>query len=154
VNFVSPDRAQALAGAEPILTIELAHVWRSRILDKCAEAERYVLQVLIAGGGACSAKAPLSKKMESLARLIADGCLAARADKIGGLLKKLEPLSDLRSELAHSTLSIADIEGETVAVLRHAGADTTRTILSLARLKGCHGDLSGIVNSLGQQASR
>jgi hypothetical protein len=155
MNFISPLHAQMLADAGPMLTIELAHIWRSRIVDKCAEAERYVLHLLRAGGGDCSPKAPLSQKMESLAKLMAEPGSTVRARKIGPLLERLTPLSELRSELAHSTMSVAEIDDEMVAVLHNAAAaDTARTILSGARLRACHRELSQIVNSLRQEVGR
>ena len=153
MNFISPAQAQVLTGAEPILTIDLAHVWRSKIVDKCAEAERYILR-LLAAGGETPPKAPLSQKMKCLSRLIIDGSCAIRTEKIGPLLARLEPLSNLRAELVHSTMSVAEIDGEWVAVLHNAAADTARTVLSAMRLKACHQELSKIANSLRQEAAR
>jgi len=153
VNFISPASELSPEGTEPILTIELGHVWRSKIVDKCAEAERYLIRLLRAGGGASLPKAPLSQKMGNLGRLIGEGECALRDKKIRPLLERLEPLSKLRSELVHSTMSVAEIEGEKVAVLRNAAADDSRMILSLADFKARHAELSRIVNSLQQETN-
>jgi len=153
MNFISPVRTRAPADAEPVLTMALAHIWRSKITDKCAEAERHVLRLERAGGGTCPARASLSQKMESLAQILTGGACALRARKIRPLLRRLRALLDLRSELVHSTLSLTESKGETVAVLRHA-ANEARTILSLADLKVRHSEFSQIANSLRQEADR
>jgi hypothetical protein len=63
-------------------------------------------------------------------------------------------MADARSNLVHSTLSVAEVEGELVAVLRSAteqrSSDGLRVVLTLDRLKACHAELSRVVNGLSQ----
>ena len=90
--------------------------------------------------------------------LLAEGIAPKRAATISQLLEKLQPLSDLRSELAHSTMTVSEIEGARVAVLHNAAAEgtaqTIRNVLTLEQFKECHKDLSNIANSLRQEADR
>lgn len=143
---------------EPSLDVDAAHVWRSRIVEKCAEAERHILRLLHAAGATCTAKAPLSQKIEALKQALDDPPPSMRSNRLLPLLEKLRPLSDLRSELVHSTVSIADMEGETVAVFRSAAEPQEgvgeRLIMTTARLKGLREDLSRVANGLKQEAGR
>ena len=145
-------------GSEPTLTLELAHVIRSKIIDKCAEAERHVLRLLRTTDDAISSRAPLSQKLCCLKNQVLGGHVPGRVGRIHELLNRLEPLSNLRSELAHSTLSTAQIEGLQVAVLWNADApedaEGTRTILTLTKLREVHMHLSRVANSLKQAADR
>ena len=145
-----------LTPANHILTIELAHLWRSKIVDKCADAERQVLRHLKLAGGNVSAKALLSQKIDRLTKLMEATGGPVRAPKVGPLLDRLRPIALLRSELVHSTLSMAQVEGQRAAILRSSAmelsADGSREILTLARLKETHAKLSRIVNGLRQEA--
>ena len=136
------------------LCLDDAHLWRSKLVEKCAEAERCVIALLQAAGKTSQAKAPLSQKIETLKKTLDD---SAKADaKLLALLEQLRPCSDLRSDLVHSTISIAVIEDENVAVVRsaseqHEGAGT-RLLMKLACLKARYDETSGIVNRLRQAA--
>ncbi len=143
--------------AQPVLSLELAHFYRSRFLDKCAEAERQVLRILQAAGGRLSVKASLSKKLDTLTTLLAENRPGIPADCILELLRRLVPLSELRTEFAHSTMSLAEVEGECVAVLRNAAeqqaAAGTRTILNLRLFQSRYAEMCDIANQLGQRAT-
>ena len=107
--------------------------------------------------GTWSAKAPLSQKIEQLRKMLSQPDCKVRVVKIGKLLDRLEPQSNLRSELVHSTISISNLEGIQAVVLWPSDepqpADGRRTILTLEKLKNNWRDLSQIVNALEQEAT-
>ena len=152
MNFMTT----GLTPADQVLTIELAHLWRSKIVDKCADAERQVLRLVKLAGGDLSSKALLSQKIDRLTKLMEANCGPVRATKVRPLLDRFQPIALLRSELVHSTLSMAQVEGERAAILRNSAmeqpADGSREILTLARLRETHRELSQIVNGLRQEA--
>lgn len=145
-------------GTIAALDLDAAHILRSKIIDKCAEAERQILRLIQAAGGDVTAKALFSQKIDALKRCLIENPRPLRADRIQRLLQPLAELVCLRSELAHSTLSIGQVEGETVAILWNAAepskADGLRRIISLDRLRCVHQQLSSIANSLRQEAER
>ncbi len=142
---------------EPPLTLDVVHIDRSRIVEKCVEAERHTLRLLQAAGARCSAKAPLSQKIEALRETLASKPPKVRSDKLLTLLERLEPLSNWRSQLVHSTVTVAPVEGEVVAVFRCASEQLDgsgeRLIMTRARLRWLFDQLSQVANSLKQECA-
>ena len=153
MNAITGRFVRADVSAES-LSPDGAHIWRSKIIEKCAEAERYVLNLLQARGKTCPAKAPLSQKIEALKKAVNGG---TKTDaKLLTLLEELRPYSDLRSDLVHATVSIAVIEEGQVAVVRSAaelddGAGERR-LMTQACFKAAYEGTSRVVNSLKQAA--
>jgi hypothetical protein len=158
MNLVSPDLHGLLNDAKPVVAHDEAHKWRSKIVDKSAEVERQVLRLLHACCGKWQRKAPLSQKIEALKRSIAEAASPISVTKVAPLLERLQPLSELRSELVHSTLSITDMDGQSIVILWNASddqeTDLRRVVLTFDRLRRCHWELSDIANSLRQEADR
>ena len=140
-----------------LVSIDDFHVLRSKFVEKCASAERHVLRLLRVVNGTWSAKAPLSQKIEQLRKMLSQPDCKVRVVKIGKLLDRLEPQSNLRSELVHSTISISNLEGIQAVVLWPSDepqpADGRRTILTFDKLKHNWRDLSQVVNALEQEAT-
>ncbi|HYI63366.1 MAG TPA: hypothetical protein VEW71_00620 [Allosphingosinicella sp.] len=138
--------------------LDAAHIWRSKLVEKCAEAERHVLRLLQRAGATCQAKAPLSQKIEALKKALAVNLSNLRSAPILALLDDLRPLSDLRSDLVHSTVSVATVEGSPVAVFRKTSEQEAgvgdRRIITAAGFKDLHEALSGVANRLKQEAAR
>jgi hypothetical protein len=155
IKLVAPPPSH---GAERILNLDRAHIQRSRIVDKCAEADRHLLRILGLAGNATPPRTPFSQKIEALRRLLAEDRPIIRPMSILPRLKRLETLWVVRSELAHSTMSIEVIEGKRVVILRNAAeseeATGPGTILTYTSLKETHEELSRVANWLKQAAQR
>ena len=154
MNFIPPDLCVSASPA-PNLTHEVAHIWRSRIVDKFADAERQVLRLSKLAGGHAPAKALFSQKVDGLLSRLDGKTGPVRASKVRPLLEKLAPMAVLRSELVHLTLSVAKIEGEQAVVVRYSAEEPAtedhRKVLTLPKMKSCHAELSNIVNGLRQE---
>lgn len=139
------------------LSLEETHIWRSKLVDKCAEAERHILKLLESAGANCQPKAPLSQKIETLKTALSDRArLPNPPVTLLKLLEELRRFSDLRSVLVHSTVSMATVEDETVAVFRCAGEQKEgsggRHIMTIDCLKAAHKGTSVVANKLKQTA--
>jgi len=137
---------------------DVAHVYRSKFVEKCAAAERHILSLLRARPGipAIQPKAPLSQKIDALRKALGGQPTSRKDRRIGLLLDELAPLSFLRSELVHSTMSFARVDGGDVILFRNA-AEThplvkQRMVMSTDELKRAYEAMSNLANRLGQQA--
>ena len=156
MTFIPPGFEQTEQDAAPV-SLEDFHIWRSKFVEKCARAERHVLTLLRTTNGTWSPKTLLSQKMDDLRKMLAQSPCAVRVAKVEKLLDELTPHSRLRSELVHSTMTIAEVEGSPVVVLRPADeprlAEGKRTILTLDQLKQSCQKLNDIANALGHHSA-
>lgn len=133
------------------------HTLSGRFIEKCAEAERYVLRLLDREDADVKPRAPLSCKLKALRDIIEPQSSSGQAKKLAKLLNELEPLADLRTELAHSTSCIGRLDGELMIFLKNAAEQHPRIDRRLAispdDLRNAHVDLSILVNQLSQMAS-
>jgi len=126
-------------------------------VEKCAEAEGYVLDHLLAfGGKGADARKPfLSLKIEALrSELRSLTSPDKRREAILALLDELSPLAELRAVLAHSTMHRGLLDGVPVVFLKNASHRhpylDSRVIISVEKLKAAFNKLSSITNQLGQ----
>ena len=155
MNYIAASMESKRAEHEPSrLSLDDAHLLRSKIVDKCAAVERQVVRLLQARGASECMTTPLSQKVEKLKQALPPGTASREANRIRKHLQALEPLSKLRSELVHSTMSIGSAEDEEVVVLWSAAephrASGCRTLLKYEALQEIHKKLSDIANSLDQ----
>jgi hypothetical protein len=77
-------------------------------------------------------------------------------NKLLKLLKELRPLTDLRSELAHSTFSVVPISDPMLILFKNAAECDTwidrRVVITLERLMKAKSELSRVANGLKQLA--
>jgi hypothetical protein len=133
-----------------------AHVWRSKIVEKCAMAERAIVALLSKRGIDTGGKAPLSQKIEKLRKIVGDAP-AKRSDRtLRQTLDELVPLAELRSELAHSTTALAVIDGERFIILRNAGDKhpevDRRVVIAIDKMNEISRRLNAVANRLKQAA--
>jgi len=139
-------------------SLDDAHICRSKLVEKCADAEFHVLALLRARGDNSSCKTPFSRKIEALRVAATKQKSPGKADlKIVQLLEDLLPLADLRSELVHSTMERGAAAGRSVILFRNAAEVhrivDRRVVLTLADLKDATQRLSDVVNQLKQLAN-
>ena len=98
---------QEIVGTPTSLTIDDAHIFRSKLIDKLAEIETWMTRKFAKFDPDIIGKRPLGQKLAMVRRL------AEQAEpklqnpvKVLKLLDRLQPYADLRAELAHSTLKI------------------------------------------------
>jgi len=153
-GMIVADMTEGAIAPSVTLSLDDAHVYRSKIVEKCVEAERHILRLLAAKQLTWSPKAPLSQKIECLKEAYGKEPSNKRTRATLALLAELGSLSDTRSELVHSTMSISKLEGAQVCVLRNAAEQDNsygvRSILSVDRFKAILKQLSNVANRLGQ----
>lgn len=154
----APIDKAALAGAGcQFSCLDEAHIQRSKLVEKCTAAERWITEMLRSYGYGGSLRASLSSKIETL-RKLADPQKRPKTDnKLLRLLDELSPLAELRSELAHSTMTHGTEEGRAVIILRNAAENhpfiDRRVIVSASNLRDANRQLSNIANQLKQLAN-
>ena len=107
-----------------------AHAFRGEYIDLCAQIERWALEVLKSAPAVKSGKAPskpphlFGQKMNAIGELTADEAgVFARPKRVRDILAELEPLLQLRSDLAHGTLSVMAIDTEELFAFEHAESE-------------------------------
>jgi hypothetical protein len=147
------------AACEPERLVLQLQAASGRFIEKCAEAERYVLVLLNAGDSPkpVQPRAPLSCKIAAL-RATAEGRPGSpRQKKLLKLLDELAPLAELRTELAHSTMSAGLLGSEPTIFLGNAANChkwiDQRVAITAEGMKEAHRALSGLVNQLRQQST-
>jgi hypothetical protein len=134
-----------------------AHIWRSKIIDKCSEAERHVLILLAARDDSkLCPTASLSHKIESLRKALKRVTPAGKCEKaVLSLLDRMERLAGLRSELAHSNMEVAELNGQKIIMLKNASQTNPfidkRVHLSTGQLKDAHTQLCAVSHQLSQR---
>ena len=124
-------------------------------IEKCAEAETYLLRLLnrYEADGAKHPKATLACKLAALRAVAVDG----KRSKLLARLTALEPLAELRSELAHSTFSIVPFSDPPTILFANAAEShawiNRRVVISLDQLLEAQRELHRTTNSLKQLAS-
>jgi len=148
----------ARAADEAAACLDDAHLLRSKLIDKCAAVEGAVLAHLSNRSIKISAKAPLSQKMALLRDSLRDKTPLSKADRsLQKAMVELQPLAELRSELAHSTLERAAVNGQVIFLLRNAADEGSsvdrRVVVTPASLRDATSQLSQIANRLRQLAA-
>jgi hypothetical protein len=97
------------------------HVFRSKLLDKFAQIEGYVLDYLSANQSKLGAAASLGQKTTALRKCIDEGVMPAKTGKkLATLLAKLAPLAQLRSSIVHSAIEpVRGAGGEQLYIFRN-----------------------------------
>jgi hypothetical protein len=98
-----------------------AHVFRSKLLDKFAQIEGYVLDYLTANQSKLAAAASLGQKTTALRKCIDKGVMPAKTGKkLAALMTKLAPLAQLRSSIVHSIIEpVRGAGGEQLFIFRN-----------------------------------
>jgi|GEM_PF-1799264 len=132
------------------------HLFRGRFLDKCAFVEQWAIETLAASGEASKARYLFGQKLAAVQKLAeADPSPLKGARKILALLEQFQPLAALRSDLAHSRLTVAATpEGAPLLIFEpcNAGSAAARRSVVL-REEECQtvlGELSRLANQLRQ----
>jgi hypothetical protein len=87
-----------------------AHAFRGEYIDVCAQIERWAVEVI--RNAETSAGAPrkmphlLGQKLKLVAELASDDTIFAKPMRVRELLARLQPYIDLRSHLAHATMTV------------------------------------------------
>lgn len=150
----------AEAGSASERLVPRLHAASGRLIEKCAEAEQHILALLRAGDGAepLQPKAPLICKMRMLRAATELLPASARKKKLLQLLDELQPLAELRTELAHSTMSAGLLEGDGTVFLKNAAEHhkwiDRRVAITAEGMKEAHRALSDLVNRLRQYSAR
>jgi hypothetical protein len=149
----------SLETALPCTSVERAKIHEviGALVEKCAQAEGHLLALLrlYDAEGAKHPKTTLSCKITAL-RSAAAGKPDTKARKLLKLLKELEPLADLRSELAHSTFTIVPLSEPPLILFKNAAESDVwidrRMVITLERLIKAKSELSRVANGLKQLA--
>ena len=151
----------SLTGIDPgLLEVEdlseQFHLLSGKIVEKCAEAETHVVALLRAQASntGISPKAPLACKMKALRAASEQREPTKQESKLLSLLNDLEPLADLRTEIAHSVQSWGWLDGRSTVVLKNAADQHSRVdrrvVIALDELKDAHRELSSLANQFSQ----
>ena len=88
-----------------------AHAFRGEYIDVCAQIERWAVEVIRSAPrpAGASRKMPhlLGHKLKLVAELAVDDTAFAKPARVRDLMARLQPYIELRSHLAHATLTVA-----------------------------------------------
>ena len=89
-----------------------AHAFRGEYIDVCAQIERWAVEVIRSvpqpsTGGPRKMPHLLGHKLKLVAELAADDTAFAKPVRIRDLMAQLQPYIELRSYLAHATMTVA-----------------------------------------------
>jgi hypothetical protein len=149
------DLQTAIPSGQPTLADQYYRL-NGKIIAKCAEAEGDVLALLKEYDAAAAKPATqaMACKLKALREGIAKAAEDKRHAKLLEVLDALKPLTELRSELAHSTIAEGWLDEAPVIFLKNAAEShkliDRRTIVTIASLQDAHKALCGLVNQLGQ----
>jgi hypothetical protein len=157
MNMHSSMVAEGEAPADPLWD---ADVFRSRLIGKIAEAERWAVERLTAADPAARIPCLVGKRIEALRDCARDHPEVFRkAGAVPALLDRLKPFVELRSALAHSTLAILHHEGrpDSLAVFEHAmkrgiAGSPARILLDGTDMRAIWNEASNLVNQLRQHS--
>lgn len=98
----------SLVGVGPISKAfrDRGHLFRGKFLNKCAIVEQWALETLAAAGEASKSDYLFGQKLAAVKKL-AEADPSKEARKILDLLEQFQPFASLRSNLAHSRLTVA-----------------------------------------------
>ncbi|WP_339693111.1 hypothetical protein [uncultured Parasphingorhabdus sp.] len=121
---------QKVTGNPSSLTIDDAHIFRSKLIDKLAEIETWMTRKFAKLDPDIIGKKPLGHKL-AIVRKLAEQAepKLKHAGKILKLLNHLQPYADLRAELAHSTLTILTTEQQRNVVRYQNANDAAHSIV-------------------------
>lgn len=104
-----------------------AHAFRGEYIDVCAQIERWAVEVIRSVETSPSAppKMPhlLGHKLKRVAELAAADTIFAKPARVRELLAKLQPYIELRSHLAHATMTVAGEGAAEIYAFDLPGAD-------------------------------
>ena len=108
ITSFSSDDETRISSAEDIAALEqVAHVFRSQLIEKFAEIETAIIKKVQKAEPAIIGKKPLGLKFDIVRKLVIQNPpIFKNPSKVGKLLDQLQPFADLRAELAHSTITI------------------------------------------------
>jgi len=88
-----------------------AHAFRGEYIDTCAQIERWAVEVIHAAASPAETprKMPhlLGQKLKLVTELAGGDTIFAKPARVRDLLARLQPYIDLRSHLAHATVTVA-----------------------------------------------
>ncbi len=132
-SFAAP---QEVTDTPASFTIDDAHIFRSKLIDKFAQVETWMNCKFGKLSPDIGGKRPLGQKLDAIRKLAeqAEPKLKNPA-RILKLLDQLQPYADLRGELAHSTLSMLNTEQQgTVLIYKNANDAGHSTVKKSGRL--------------------
>lgn len=120
MNVVAHPVAETLAtlGQPKVLNIEQAHIFRSKVIGKCAAVESWLTeQISIVE----KPEMMLSQKMEQLKKLTSQGKVDFKhPQKLQDRLQTFRQFSDFRSEIAHSEMTLSLLDGVATIIFENA----------------------------------
>ena len=120
MNEISPKVSDAFAAAPKpkALSIDQAHIIRSKIIDKCAAVENWLSEQI------STVEKPelmLSQKIEQLKKLSNQKKISFKhTQKLQDRLEAFRLFSDFRSEIVHSQMTFSRLDGEAILVFENA----------------------------------
>lgn len=103
------------------LTMVGAHMFRSELLERCAQFEHLLMDVAKKAKVKLSPKAPTNQRIHALLSAIETKQSLDKFDKrVSAILEKADALMALRNELAHGTMRILTIDGEDCILVSNA----------------------------------
>lgn len=98
-----------------------AHMFRSELLERCAQFEHLLMDVAAKAKLKLSPKAPTNQRIHALLSAIEAKQSLDKVDKrISAILEKADALMALRNELAHGTMRVLNIDGEDCLLVSNA----------------------------------
>ena len=148
--------SQESAGIGSVVTrqdqLEALHVSRSRLIDGFSSVEKGVFAILTRIGHNCSNEL-FGKKLKALREAKPSPKLStATKSKLISLLTEFAPHYEVRGDVAHSSMHIAEVDGELCACfVNPKNADnfsTTARVITLAQLERLNADVAKIGRDL------
>jgi hypothetical protein len=104
-----------------------AHAFRGEYIDVCAQIERWAVEVIrravVPSDGSRRMPHLLGQKLKLVAELAADDTVFAKPIRVRQLMSALQPYIDLRSHLAHATLTVVSERTTEIYAFQLPGAD-------------------------------
>lgn len=136
-------------------TMDAAHLLRSQIIESWAKFERQLIIMADRANISVSAKAPLGQRIDAIQAVLAERGKITKFDKrMADIIDKAMPLVSLRNELAHSSMELAIVNGQTLLLTSnavHANAPLDmRALIPRARLVEAKGQIVQLTNRITQ----
>ncbi|MEQ1724640.1 MAG: hypothetical protein ABL882_01780 [Sphingopyxis sp.] len=106
-------------------TMDEAHILRSKLIERFAQFETLLFQVIAAAGIPASVKSPMGQRIDAInSALAAKDKLNKHDKRLSDILDKAGPAMALRNELAHGTMVLAKIDNLSVLLVKNANSAT------------------------------
>ena len=136
-------------------TMDEAHMLRSKLIERFAQFETLLFQVIAAAGIPVSVKSPVGQRIDAInSALAAKDKLNKHDKRLSAILDKAGPAMALRNEMVHGTMVLAKIDNLSVLLVKNANSATllvdSRVVVRQSDFDTTLSQLANLTNQLKQ----